>query len=265
MNGERGRRLLIRLVALVPWLLVAASAFGQGVESDLSGGPPALLQVQWNETENSGALAPALRVGLLLLGLTLLPAIVVSVTSFTRIVIVLGFLRMGLGTNSLPPTPVILGLSLFLTLFTMGPELRAIHEEAVVPLEAGEIGDLEALQAALVPLRAFMARHTREEDLRLFLQMADANRPASFAEVPTLTLVPAFLLSELRTAFIMGALLLIPFVIVDLVVGSVLMSMGMMMVPPVMISLPFKVLLFVVADGWNLVVASLARSIMAGG
>lgn len=213
-------------------------------------------------SSGEGELVPTLKVAFLLLGLSLLPALLVSVTSFTRIVIVLGFVRQALGTHNSPPNQVIIGLSLFLCLFTMGPVFAQIDELAVQPYQAGELTDREALEAAVEPMRAFMARHTRPDDLALFVSLVRDDKPQSFDEVGTTVLIPAFMLSELRTAFIMGAMILIPFLIIDMVVASVLMAMGMMMVPPVMVALPIKLLLFVLADGWNLVVASLATSVM---
>ncbi|MCA9565177.1 MAG: flagellar type III secretion system pore protein FliP [Myxococcales bacterium] len=209
-----------------------------------------------------GGLVPALKIAALLLLLSLIPALLVSVTSFARIVIVLGFLRQGLGTQTLPPTQVIVGLSIFLCLFTMSPVLSEVNEVAVQPYRDGEMNEAEALEAGLEPIREFMGAHTRPEDLTLFVSMTQDSRPNSFQDVGTAVLVPAFMLSELKTAFTMGAMILIPFLIIDLVVASVLMAMGMMMVPPVMVSLPIKIILFVLADGWNLVVESLARSIM---
>ena len=215
--------------------------------------------------DGKGNLVPALKLTLILLALGLLPAAIISVTSFTRIVIVLGFVRQALGTQSLPPNQVILGLSLFLCLFTMAPTLGEVREVAVEPYMAGQMTDMEALEAGVQPMRKFMARHTRPEELRLFVGMTQNTKPKNFDEISTLVLIPSFMLSELRTAFIMGALIYLPFIIIDLVTASVLMAMGMMMVPPAMISLPIKLLLFVLVDGWNLVVGSLARSIMGGG
>jgi len=214
--------------------------------------------------ENEGTFAPALRITLMLLALSLLPAMLVSVTSFTRIVVVLGFVKQALGTQSLPPAQVIVGLSLFLTLFTMSPVLHQIQQEAWTPYQAGQLNDEQAFEAGVRPIRAFMARHTRADELRLMLSMSQDSQPESFEDVSTLTLIPAFMLSELKAAFIMGAMIFIPFIIIDLVVASVLMAMGMMMVPPAVVSLPIKLILFVLADGWNLVVGSLVRSIVGG-
>lgn len=226
--------------------------------------PEPASAVSLTVSSGDGELVPALKVAFLLMGLSLLPALLVSVTSFTRIVIVLGFVRQALGTHSAPPNQVIVGLSLFLCLFTMGPVFAEIHTNAIEPYQSGLLTDEQALEEALGPMRSFMARHTRPEDLALFVSMIQEDKPERFEDVGTTVLVPAFMLSELRTAFLMGALILIPFLIIDMVVASVLMAMGMMMVPPVMVSLPIKLLLFVLADGWNLVVASVARSVMGG-
>lgn len=236
---------------------------------DTAGSLPSMIsaggiKLEFNSGEDKGNLVPSLKLGLMLMMLTLLPAAIVSVTSFTRIVIVLGFTRQALGTQALPPNQVLLGLSMFLCLFTMSPTLGKIHKASIEPYMAGEFNDLQAVEAAIGPMRKFMARHTRPEELKLFVGMTQQNKPNNFEEISTLVLIPAFMLSEIRTAFIMGALIYIPFIIIDIVVASVLMSMGMMMVPPAMISLPLKLLLFVLADGWNLIVRSLARSIMMG-
>lgn len=243
-------------------LILPALAFAQdplAATAATGAGPNLQMAV---DLGNDGNLAPVLKLALMLMVLTLLPAILISVTSFTRILVVLGFLKQALGTQTLPPSQVIIGLSLFLCLFTMNPVLTEIYEVAWIPYAAGELTDLQALQLGIEPLRHFMAGHTRPEELRLFLSLTDDTRPESFADVSTFTLIPSFMLSELRAAFIMGALIYLPFIIIDMVVASVLMAMGMMMVPPVMVSLPIKLILFVLADGWNLVVGSLIRSIM---
>ena len=215
--------------------------------------------------QGEGNLVPAVKMALMLIALTLLPALVLSMTSFTRIIIVMGFVRQALGAQSLPPTQVLVGLSLFLCLFTMAPVLEQVHDQALEPYMAERLTDEQAFEAGLKPMRTFMARHTRAEELELFVGMTQDERPQSFEQVNTVVLMPAFMLSELRAAFIMGALIYIPFIIIDLVVASVLMAMGMMMVPPAMISLPIKLLLFVMIDGWALIVGSLARSILLGG
>jgi len=181
-------------------------------------------------------------------------------TSFTRILVVLSLLRQGIGVMQLPPNRVLVALALFLTAFTMAPTFDRIHTEAIAPYDAGELTEVQALDAAMGPLRTFMLSHTREADLMLFIDIRGGERPRTAEEVSTVTLVPAFILSELKTAFQMGALLFLPFLIIDIVVASILMSMGMMMLPPATLSLPLKIIVFVAVDGWGLVVQSLAQS-----
>lgn len=204
--------------------------------------------------------ATSVKLLLLLTVLGLAPSILILMTSFTRIVIVLSFTRTALATNQTPPNQVIIGLALFLTFFVMAPTFQKVNEEALTPLFNEEIGLEEAYERASVPLKEFMSKHTRQKDLELFLKYSDAERPKTIEEIPLTTLVPAFALSEIKTAFQMGFMIFIPFIVIDMVVASVLMSMGMMMLPPVMISLPFKILLFVLVDGWYLVVKSLLQS-----
>ncbi|MFC5558072.1 flagellar type III secretion system pore protein FliP [Ureibacillus thermophilus] len=197
---------------------------------------------------------------LLLTVLSLAPSILILMTSFTRIVIVLSFTRTALATNQTPPNQVIIGLALFLTFFIMAPTFQQVNKEALQPLFNEEIGLEEAYEKASVPFKQFMAKHTRQQDLQLFLEYNQAEKPESVEDIPLTILVPAYALSELKTAFQMGFMIFIPFIVIDMVVASVLMSMGMMMLPPVMISLPFKILLFVLVDGWYLVVKSLLQS-----
>jgi|UniRef100_A0A7C5EM42 flagellar biosynthetic protein FliP len=211
------------------------------------------------------ALAPdrlslSLTILLLLTALSLAPALVVMVTSFTRLVVVFSFLRHALGTQQTPPNQVLVALSLFLTFFIMTPVWQEIQKKAVVPYMERQLSGEEALKRGVEPLKAFMCRQTREKDLALFLSLTKSPRPAKLQDSPLAAVVPAFMISELRTAFEIGFLLYLPFLIIDMVVASVLLSMGMMMLPPVMISLVFKVLLFVLVDGWNLLVGSLIRS-----
>lgn len=189
--------------------------------------------------------------------LTLAPSILIMMTSFTRIIIVLSFIRNALGTQQMPPNQVLIGIALFLTFFIMSPIGTQINDNAVQPYIAGEISQEEAIDKAMEPLRDFMFRQTREKDLALFLNLSGADQPETLDEIPNHVLIPAFLISELKTAFQIGFLIYIPFIIVDMVVASTLMSMGMMMLPPVLISLPFKILLFVMVDGWSLVVKTL--------
>lgn len=256
-------RRLLAIAAMSLWGVVLMGLFAtvgaQSLETVNSSGA---LQFSVDLGESDGNLVPVLKIGLFLLFLSLLPAILISMTSFLRILIVLAFVKQALGTQTLPPTQVIVGLSLFLCLFTMSPVLSAVHSDAFLPHQAGVLSDTEAVEEVVEIMREFMALHTRPQDLELFVSMVSEERPESFEDVSTLTLIPSYMLSELRTAFIMGALIFLPFVVIDIVVASVLMAMGMMMVPPVMVSLPIKLLLFVLADGWNLVVTSLVRSLM---
>jgi flagellar biosynthesis protein FliP len=201
-----------------------------------------------------------LQVLLLMTALTLLPAILLMMTAFTRIVIVLGILRQALGAGQTPPNQVLIGLSLFLTLFVMSPVVERVNTEAVKPYMAGTIDSVAALQNAVGPLKKFMLDQTRESDIATFVRIAGGKGYATPQDVPLSVLVPAFVTSELKTAFLIGFLIFIPFVIIDLVVASVLMSMGMMMLSPVLISLPFKLMLFVLVDGWSLVMGTLAAS-----
>lgn len=194
---------------------------------------------------------------LLLTVLSLAPAILILMTSFTRIVIVLSFVRNGLATQQMPPNQVIIGLALFLTFFVMAPTFAELNDTALQPLFEGDLTQEEAFDEAVVPMKEFMAQHTRERDLALFMGYAGQERPETLEDIPLTSLVPAFVISELKTAFQIGFMIFVPFLVIDMVVASVLMSMGMMMLPPVMIALPFKVLLFVLVDGWHLVVRSL--------
>jgi flagellar biosynthetic protein FliP len=204
--------------------------------------------------------ASALSMLLLITILSLAPAILVLMTSFTRIVIVLGFVRTSLGTQQMPPNQVLIGLALFMTLFVMAPTFSQVNETALKPYLAQEITQTEALAKAAVPMKEFMYKHTREKDLLLFLDYTKTEKPKTYQDIPITVLVPAYAISELKTAFQMGFMIFIPFLIIDMVVASTLMAMGMMMLPPVMISLPFKILLFVLVDGWYLVVKSLLTS-----
>jgi flagellar biosynthesis protein FliP len=206
------------------------------------------------------SLAPPLKVLLILTVLALLPAIILTTTSFVRTVVVLSFVRQGVGAMSSPPSQVIIGLSLFLTLFTMSPVVDQIKTVAVDPYMAGKMTDIQAFEAGTVPLKRFMLRQTREADLKLFYDATGTALPQGPDDVPLRLAMPAFVISELTTAFQMGVIILLPFLIVDLAVASLLMSMGMMMVPPTTISLPLKLLLFVLVDGWNLVAGSILRS-----
>ncbi len=202
----------------------------------------------------------ALSILLMVTVLTVAPSFLILMTSFTRIVIVLGFVRTSLGTQQMPPNQVLIGLALFLTLFVMSPTLSQVNDTALQPYMKGELTQTEALEKAAVPMKKFMFQHTREKDLLLFLNYTKAEKPKTYQDIPITVLVPAYAISELKTAFQMGFMIFIPFLIIDMVVASTLMAMGMMMLPPVMISLPFKILLFVLVDGWYLVIKSLLLS-----
>lgn len=209
---------------------------------------------------NPKDVALSLQILLTLTVLSLAPSILIMMTSFTRIIVVLSFLRGALATQQMPPNQVLIGLALFLTFFTMSPYMDQINKQALQPYLAGTITQDAALEQAIKPMRQFMFKQTRENDLALFVNLSEAARPNSQDDIPTTTLIPAFVISELKTAFQIGFLIYIPFIVIDMVVASTLMSMGMMMVPPVMISLPFKLLLFILVDGWHLIIRSLITS-----
>jgi flagellar biosynthesis protein FliP len=209
---------------------------------------------------DGSGLSPQLKILALLTLLSVLPAIVMTMTSFTRLLIVLGFVRQGLGTQTTPPTQILVGLALMLTAFTMAPVASVIARDAYQPYSAGQITEAQAFERASAPLRSFMLRQTREADLALFYDATRAPQPHTEEEVPLRIAAPAFVVSELTTAFQMGILVILPFLVIDIAVAAVLMSLGMMMVPPTTISLPIKLLLFVVVDGWHLLVSSLLRS-----
>ena len=221
------------------------------------------LSISYNN--DTGSLSTPVKAFLVLTIISLAPSILIMLTSYTRIVIVLHFLRTAIGTQTAPPNQVRIGLSLFLTFFIMWPTFQEINENAIQPLDKGEITIEQAYEAAEEPLRDFMYGQTQEKDLHLFMDIDNQEYPdemtlETYYEVPFTTVVPAFIISELRYAFIMGFLIYIPFIVIDMVVSSVLMSMGMMMLPPTTISLPFKILLFIMADGWNLLIGSLVKT-----
>lgn len=217
-----------------------------------------------NISSNAGStnLSATLQILIVLTVLALAPSILIMVTSFTRIIVVLHFVRTALATQTTPPNQVLVGLALFLTLFIMSPVITQVNEEAVQPFMSGEMKQEEALKKGIEPIRQFMLGQTRDKDLKLFLNIAEipSDDLESYDDVPTTVLIPAFIISELRRAFIIGFVIYMPFIIIDMVVASTLMSMGMMMLPPTTISMPFKILLFVLADGWNLVVGELVKT-----
>lgn len=232
-------------------LLLPALASAQGL-------PTITLGI--GEANSPTEVSTAIQVLLVLTILSVAPAILLMTTAFTRIVIVLGFVRHAMGTQQAPPNQVIVGLAIFLTFFIMAPVFGQINADALQPYMQREIDLPVAIDRAVVPMREFMFSQTSEKELQLLMEITRAEPPANRDEVPTMTLIPAFMLSELKRAFQMGFLIFVPFLVIDMIVASILMSMGMMMLPPIIISLPFKILLFVLVDGWNLVVGSLVQS-----
>lgn len=218
------------------------------------------VNLSFGASENPADVAVTLQLIGMLTILTLAPSILIMTTSFVRIVVVIGFLRNALSTQNVPPNQVVLGLSLFLTFYIMSPYWSDINDNALQPYLAGAITQEEAIDNTVGPMREFMFKQTREADLALFVNLSDAPRPETQDDVSTFTLIPAFVISELKTGFQIGFMIYIPFIVIDMIVASTLMSMGMMMLPPVMISLPFKILLFVMVDGWRLLIQSLIAS-----
>jgi flagellar biosynthetic protein FliP len=244
-----------KLVILVPLLTFGVFSIAQAAGPadtilpgiDLGSGDP-------RQVSNS------LRIILLITVLSIAPAILILMTSFTRIIIVLGFVRNALGTQQIPPNQVLAGLALFMTFFIMGPTFSEMNHSALQPFMAGKMTQQEAFKTASMPLKEFMTKQTRQKDLALFIDYAGMKRPEKVKDIPLRALIPAYAISELKTAFQMGFIIFIPFLVIDMIVSSVLMSMGMMMLPPVMISLPFKILLFILVDGWNLIIKSMLMS-----
>jgi len=230
-----------------------------GTSQAADGPASSLFSIQMPDGDDPGQTAIVVQIFMLLTVLSLAPAILIMLTSFTRMAIVLSVMRQAIGTQSMPPNQVIIGLALFLTFFVMTPVWQKAHQDALTPYLEGEINQQTALTRAMDPVRDFMFKQTREKDLAMLMEMAKAPRPKGLDDVPTTVLIPAFIISELKTAFQMAFMLYVPFLIIDMVVASVLLSMGMMMLPPVMISLPFKLMLFVLADGWHLIVGSLVK------
>ncbi|TFH64921.1 MAG: flagellar type III secretion system pore protein FliP [Candidatus Zixiibacteriota bacterium] len=224
------------------------------------------LTLQVDKGSDSKGLSTTLQIVLLLTVLALAPSILVMMTSFIRIIIVLSFVRQALGTNQLPPSQLIMGVALVMTIFVMSPIISRVHDKAWMPYMNGEITQKQLYEEGIKPLRAFMLQQTREKDLALFVKYAGLQKPQTQDDIPTHVVVPGFILSELRTSFQISLIIFIPFLVIDMVVASVLMSMGMMMLPPVLVALPFKILLFVMVDGWYLIVKSLLESFhVAGG
>lgn len=223
---------------------------------------PDAFQLNISSNAGSSSLSATLQILLMLTILSIAPSILIMVTSFTRIIIVLHFVRAALGLQTTPPNQVLIGLSLFITFFIMSPVFTQINTDAIQPLTKGEITQEEAMEAGGAPLREFMFKQTNTKDLKLFLEIAEipSEELNNEDDIPTTVLIPSFIISELRKAFVIGFIIYLPFIIMDMVVSSTLMSMGMMMLPPTMISLPFKILLFVLADGWNLIIGELVKT-----
>ena len=246
------------------WLLILGGLVVLGVTSGVceAASPQAapFFSIGVDQAESPEGVSVVLQIFLLMTVLSLAPSLLIMLTSFTRIVMVLSLLRQAMGTQSMPPGQVVTGLSLFLTLFIMSPVLSSINQDALQPFFEKTISQEQALENATKPIRDFMLRQTKEKDLALFVNIAKIKRPKNSDDIPTSIIIPAFIISEVKTAFQIGLMLYVPFLVVDMVVASVLLSMGMMMLPPIMVSLPFKLMLFILADGWYLLVGSLVRS-----
>ena len=253
VKGSRSTAFIYLVLFLILSLLMSGCSAAPGVSLTVDGQSPEPKQV------TSGV-----QLLVLMTVLSLAPAILILATSFTRIVIVLSMLRSAIGTQAVPPNQVIIGLSLILTFFIMSPVYKQMDEAAIQPFLAEQIDQETAMDRAEKPIREFMFEQTRQKDIQLFLDLGDEAQPATLDDIPTLTLFPAFVISELRTAFKMGFVIYLPFLVIDLVVSSILLSMGMMMLPPSLVSLPFKLLLFVMVDGWYLIVRSLVLSFTGG-
>lgn len=256
------RRLNLKIV--ITLALAAVFLTVAPVESIAEPGNPArnFLSVGIDLGEGLGKPAVIMEIFLLLTVLSLAPAILIMLTSFTRLVMVLSLLRQALGTHQMPPNQVIVGIALFLTVFIMTPVWQAVNTNALQPYLSETISRDQAFENALKPIRQFMFKQTKEKELALFVEISKIERPRDKNDIPITVLIPAFIISEVKTAFQIGLLLYVPFLIVDMVVASVLLSMGMMMLPPVMVSLPFKLMLFVLADGWYLIIGSLVKSFL---
>lgn len=255
MRAWRGNLLIVLaiLFTIGVALWVASVAYAQPV-------PLPRLNLEIGTAETPQEVSQSLQILLIITLLSLAPAILIMMTSFTRVIVVLSFMRSALATQQMPPNQVLIGLALFLTFFIMQPTWQEVNSNALQPYLRGEITQQEALDRGMKPIREFMFRQTREKDLALFVHFAKLPRPRNYEDIPNYVLIPAFAISELKTAFQIGFVLFVPFLVIDMIVASTLMSMGMLMLPPMMISLPFKILLFVMVDGWNLLVHSLIIS-----
>ena len=259
----------VNFLSVARWLAVfffaaaivsGAQAFAQAPGQAAGGLTLPTVQLGFKSAQTPQDTVSVIKIILMLTVLSLAPAILILMTSFTRILIVLSFIRQAMGTQQMPPNQIMVGLALFLTLFTMSPYLKDINEKALQPYLAGKITQEVAMETGLSPLRKFMFNQTRDTDLSLFIKLSHSEVPKTRADVSTVILIPSFVVSELKTAFQIGFVIYLPFLVIDMVVASVLMAMGMMMLPPVIVSLPFKIMLFVLIDGWGLLVGSIVKS-----
>ena len=264
MSGYKtGKKTLYTVKLLVLCLAIFAGFFYLKPSYSFAQTPSTsspFFSINIEQEEDPGQVSVVLQIFLLLTVLSIAPALLIMMTSFTRIAIVLSVLRQAIGTHSMPPNQIILGLALFLTFFIMTPVWEEVNTKAIQPYLEKEITQKQALDNAFKPIRSFMFKQTREKDLAMLVKISNTARPKNMDDIPTSVLIPSFILSELKTAFQMAFMLYVPFLVIDMVVASVLLSMGMMMLPPIMISLPFKLMLFVLADGWYLIVGSLVKS-----
>jgi flagellar biosynthetic protein FliP len=254
----KNKNLFIIFILLV---LFAATSYAQQTQQTQSlSFPLPKLDVQIGSSDNPQDVSVTLQILLLMTILALAPSIMIMTTAYLRIIIVFHFLKSALGTQQMPPGQLLAGVALFVTFFVMAPTWNKVNEEALKPLMDEKITTEEAYNKGIEPIREFMFRNVRDEDLGLFISLANMKRPDNRTELPTYIVIPAFVISELRTGFIIGFFLFIPFLMVDMIISSILMSMGMMMLPPMLVSLPFKILLFILVDGWNLIIGSVVRS-----
>lgn len=260
ITARRPNKLDLLLISLIINLMVICFFQPSYSWAETSPSSVPFFSIGLNQAQEPGQLSVVLQIFLLMTVLSLAPSILIMLTCFTRIAIVLSLMRQAVGTQQLPPNQIIIGLALFLTFYIMTPVWEAVNTDALQPYLKKQLSQQEAFEKALHPIRGFMAKQTREKDLSLLVNIAKAKRPKNIEEVPTAVLVPAFIISELKTAFQIGFMLYVPFLVIDMVVASVLLSMGMMMLPPVMVSLPFKLMIFVLADGWYLIIGSLVKS-----
>ena len=247
----------LRSSVLAMGLISFASLFGSDAFAQV---PLPTLNLGFKNSTNPNEVVSTVKIILLMTVLSLAPAILIMMTGFTRIIVVLSFMRQALGTAQMPPNQLLVGLALFLTFFIMRPAFEDINQNALQPFLNNTLNQEQAMDRAMVPLRRFMFNQTRDQDLALFIRLSKIESPKTRQDVPSLVLIPAFIISELKTAFQIGFIIYLPFLVIDMVVASVLMAMGMMMLPPVVISLPFKIMLFVLVDGWALLIGSMMKS-----